>query len=69
MGWTEKDFLKKYYYLLNYGTRDEVFKFINSGYFQSQESDEDNVINDFKEYIQDQLDWELYIKTIQDGYN
>jgi hypothetical protein len=70
MGWNKE--VKKIKKILEHlGTEEEINDFINSDRLRPYivEKDEDNLIEDFKEYIQDQLDWELYKQTIKDGYN
>ena len=54
--------------LTNYGTEEEINDFINSSYYKSDETNPNNIINDFQEYIQDGIDWELYKQAIRDGY-
>lgn len=54
--------------LINYGTEEEINNFLISPYYKSDETNPDNIINDFQEYIQDGMDWELYKQVIKDGY-
>lgn len=43
---------------------EEIESFLSSSYYNPDELDEDNTINDFNEYIQDSLDWELFMEVI-----
>lgn len=66
MGWDKK--IKKIKKLLEpKGTKEEIEIFLRSQYFKSTEKNTDNIINDFLEYISDQADWELYVKSVKDG--
>lgn len=69
MGWNKEIIVIKKK-LINIGTEEEIENFLASEYIRPyiQDRNDENLINSFQEYIQDIMDWELYVKTVKDGY-
>lgn len=69
MGWN-KEIIKIKKTLKDIGSDIEIEEFVKSEYIRPYIVDrsESNLINSFQEYIQDGMDWELYVKTVKDGY-